>query len=501
MSKFYHRLVCGATRSGKSEHELGYVVRRVKRRECAVVAYDAHGTFTMKLAMRLAAEGARSRVLYDRLSDTDRTLGYEFLAVSNNPDELQRAQENDERKQSFKETLLSERGMMDDSASPIIREGLDAALDLYFAQDRRAPIRWLARVFREGPEQSDFLRHCTDPGVLARFEYYNTLSPSQWEYKCGPATRILKNFCECPSVYVRDGASFDLAEFLNNYGVLILDGSSRGNLSRYAGGTMMRALSHSVLMLARSGKLRVPVLNVYDEAVNSALVTPQLSRGLAEGGKWDWWCDIIVQQAVFPTEEIEENVMQNMMHYWFRQGSPKAAQFAAEDVASRLYDPLRVKFVEFHKRQVHDGYEYEEVTSSGVQLDGKGKTKGKSSNTNVVARAKYREEVEERPRHFTPQEWTAKVAQKITTLGPGYCFIAGVSATEEPEYMPMERELWSGLSLRNGMTLAEKKFLDLLDAIKRRPEYRVPVVQLPPVPPPPPSSPATPKAGSVMRRS
>src|SRR5438876_11909957 len=120
---FFHLLLVGATRSGKSLAELRRILRLAEQDNCGIIAYDLHGTLARMVAMYLDQNGHTRRLLFDKLSDTDKTLGYELLPASDNPDAMQRIMENDERKQVFKEVLLSPRGMMDDAGSPIIREG------------------------------------------------------------------------------------------------------------------------------------------------------------------------------------------------------------------------------------------------------------------------------------------------------------------------------------------------------------------------------------------
>src|SRR5205814_6714404 len=135
-----HTFVCGATRSGKSEAELSRLVPLAKADDCAIVLLDPPGSLARKFLLYLDLHGQSSRVLYDRLSDTDRVPGYDWLVRSNHPDPLQREAENDERIREFASVLLRRRGILDPAATPLIEEGLLAALRLYLYQDCPSPL-------------------------------------------------------------------------------------------------------------------------------------------------------------------------------------------------------------------------------------------------------------------------------------------------------------------------------------------------------------------------
>src|SRR5439155_3339204 len=108
----------------------------------------------------------------------------------------------------------------------------------------------------------------------------------------------------------------------------------------------------------RTGTARRVVL-VLDEAVNAGLVGLYESRALAEAGKWELECHVLIQDPFgFPSAEIRSNVLQNCWrHEWFRQGSPEAARLAAEDIATPLLDPLRVHHTEYRTRSTEADYE------------------------------------------------------------------------------------------------------------------------------------------------
>src|SRR5947209_20484131 len=134
-----HTLVCGATRSGKSEAELTRLIPMAQRNDCAIVLLDPPGTLARKFLLHLDLLGLTNRVLYDRLSDTDRVPGYDWLPPSSHPDPLQREAENDERTREFAEILLRRRGTQGTATTPLIEETLLAALGVYVHQATPAP--------------------------------------------------------------------------------------------------------------------------------------------------------------------------------------------------------------------------------------------------------------------------------------------------------------------------------------------------------------------------
>src|SRR5207244_8132485 len=136
-----------------------------------------------------------------------------------------------------------------------IEEGVLAALRLYLHQREPVPLDWLAEVFTVGSEvRARLLAHCTEPRLVRRFETYGRLSPTARRTETGPAERILRAVCESPAFRARSGgATLDLPRFLDGRGILILDGSSRGNLSRDAGSIMMGAIILQVIPHCRTG--------------------------------------------------------------------------------------------------------------------------------------------------------------------------------------------------------------------------------------------------------
>src|SRR5205823_11404509 len=127
---------------------------------------------------------------------------------------------------------------------------------------------------------------------------YAALSPTARRTEISPAERILRAVLTSPAFRVRCGnATFDLGRFLDENGILILDGSSRGNLSRDAAAVMMGAIILRVIQHCRTGTKSAVVL-VLDEAVNADLIGAHESRAFSEAAKWPLEFHIMIQNPL-----------------------------------------------------------------------------------------------------------------------------------------------------------------------------------------------------------
>lgn len=442
-SAITHTLVCGATRSGKSEAELLHIFSLAKSNDCAIVLLDPPGTLAAKFLLHLDRRGLTHRVLYDRLADTDaeRIPGYDWLSSSSHPDPLQREAEDDERVREFASILLRRRGIQDSADTPLIEEWLLAALRLFLHQDTPVPLPWLAAVFDpRSPERAHLLRHCTEPELVRKFQEIARLNPTVRRRETAPAERILRAVLASPAFRVRSGgATFDVGAFLDAKGILILDGSSRGNLSRDAASVMMGAVILRVIRHCRTGAKHRVVL-VLDEAVNAGLLGLHESQALAEAAKWNLEMHVLVQDPFgFPSADIRSNVLQNCgRHEWFRQGSPEAARLAAEDIAIPLLNPLRLHHTEYRTRLVESGYERIPTHSESESIDARGHAI-RSRSRGEVLRPRRRDVREPQDRYTALTDQILLTQKALMCLHPGERFVRGESVTARPEYVPMLR--------------------------------------------------------------
>lgn len=478
----YHTLVCGASRSGKSEAELVRLVRLARCGDCAIVLLDPPGTLARNFLLHLDRIGQASRVLYDRLADTDFVPGYDWLAPSSNPDALQREAENDERVREFASILLRRRGIQDTASTPLIEETVLAALRLYLYQEVPVPLPWLADVFDvRSSARAHLLSHCTEPNLVRTFHDLGSLSLTARRSETAPAERILRAVLGSPAFRVRSGqATVDLDHFLDDKGILILDGSSRGNLSRDASTVMMGTIILRTIHHCRTGTANRVVL-VLDEAVNAGLIGLHESRALAEAAKWNLEFHVIIQDPFgFPSAEIRSNVLQNTWrHEWFRQGSAEAAKLAAEDVATPLLDTLRVHHLEDRVHSVDAGFDRIRTFDTSESVDSRGRSvHGTTWRTVLWSR---RVEVHDaQARYMTLTDQILLTAKELMCLRPGYRLVRDDVPSRRPEYVRMLRDpssppRWRWLRLRQGNhhRSPDQAFEAILGARKRQPLYRI----------------------------
>lgn len=478
-----HTLVCGASRSGKSEAELSRLAHIARRGDCAIVLLDPPGTLAAKLLLHLHALGLDTRVLYDRLADTDRVPGYDWLLPSLHSDPLQREAENDERIREFVSILLRRREIHDPAKTPVIEEGLLSALQLYISQDVPSPLPWLAEVFDRGSAlREHLLTHCTDPRLVRKFQEYASLSPTARRTEVAPAERILRAVCTSPAFRVRSGgATFDLGQFLDGKGILILDGGSRGNLSQDAATLMMGAIILRVIQHCRTGSKSKVVL-VLDEAVSARLIGIYESQALSTAGKWGLEFHILVQDPFgFPSEEIKSNVLQNCWrHEWFRQGSPEAARLAAEDIATPLLDPLKVHYTEQRIRMTDAGFQRLQTPSRSEWIDPRGE-RTRSRGWHTVFWPRRNEIKDTQDRYTTLTDQILLMQKELMVLKPGERFVRCDRVTSTPEYVPMLKDPSFALAERDSgrgidpiSRRAESGHEEILQKIKQRAAFRLP---------------------------
>lgn len=474
MRPIVHTLVCGASRSGKSEAELSRLVPLAKSGEAAIVLLDPPGTLAQKFLLHLDLLGLTGRVVYDRLEETERVPGYEWLAPSSANDPLRREAEDDESVREFAAVLLRRRGILDPAATPLIEEGLLSALRLYMKQKSPVPLTWLSEAFTVGSDvRRKLLANCVEPSLVRKFEEYGRLSATARRTETAPAERVLRAVLESPAFRTRSGGmAFDLDRFLDARGVLILDGGSTGSLSRDAAAVMMGAVILRVIRHCRRGS-KSPVVLVLDEAVSGGLLGLYESRALSEAGKWGLQFDVLVQDPFgMLGDEVRSNVLQNCgRHEWFRQGSPEAARLAADDLAIPLLDPLRVHHTEYRVRTVDAGYERVPTVSRSETVSADRHV----SRTTTWATGLWprrRDVREAQDRFLALRDQVMLLQRELTRLPPGHRFVRDEGVTPAPEYVRMLTDPWSEGA--RDSPAAAAKFRFVVAAACRRSPYRRP---------------------------
>lgn len=488
-----HVVISGVPRFGKSVLATTLNLPRMLQRDGpAFVVIDPPGTMVEEMAAHLVRQGRP--FLYDRLYETDATLGYDFFTPSTNPDKEQAQAENREAISEAIAVLVRARGQTSVEASPMTRQGLYDAFALIINQDAPVPFFMLRNCFvKETDEYQYLLAHCTDPETYMRFIYYAGLNAKDRDIQCGPAERIIRTICESPQFRKRSTSTFELAEFLNSGGKLFIDGRSIGNLSRPDASFLMGQIILTVIRLARSGKLSRRVVLIIDEGANvdPPLIDLNLTRAMNEAAKWGIEIQVILQNPLFKDPNITDNLFNAAnTRFFFKHVNPSAGKWIAEMIGVPHLDPLIVKKTEYRTVQRHDGFELERVISSGQWESEDGKS-GKSQTENFQARPKYREEIEERDILFTLDELIKLKYRDVTNLGVGQCFVMkGNTVTKEPVSIEKLAEPWAGraFSRHPYVPLWKEKLRLYMEQLKTtNPAYQRGVSLPVWTPPPPPA--------------
>lgn len=332
-------LLCvGSTRSGKTWTELKRLVEAAADGFAALVVLDPHrDSLATPLLHHLVARGLKRRILFDRLHDLMRVIGWSFLEASQAKNPLLRLAHNEANIRAFVDILLRRRELSSVAQFPLIEEWLLLACWLYIEQDCERPLTDIKYAFQPGhPTFRDLLDHCTNPATVRRFREIAKGKSTRGQY--GGAARLIAGLCNAPAFAVRCVArpTFDFGEFLDNAGILIIEGGGEG-LSEDAMRAMMGAIILRTIRYARHRtRPYPPVILAIDEACNAGLFSHFEARALAETAKNGLFLHVLTQQLNFPTPAITETVLANtLVHEWFYNTSPAVCRAAAADLGDR----------------------------------------------------------------------------------------------------------------------------------------------------------------------
>jgi hypothetical protein len=338
--KYPNILICGSTRSGKSMAELRRLVDAAEAGAALVVIDPHRDSLASRLLEHLVARGLKARILFDRLTDLDRVLGYDFLPKPTAATPLQRLTEVDELVRSFCNVLCRRRQLESLATAAQTEEWVIPALLLYLEQEDHPPLPILDHAFGP-PGHPDFmqlLRGCRNQEVASKFREIERGAIRRGQY--APAERLIHGVCNSPAFAIRCGATFHLASFLGRRGILLIEGG--GSVSDDAMRTMMGAVILQVIRHVRSRpRPSPPVILALDEATNAGLIgaSGYETRAAAECQKMGLAIHILVQSLNFPSAEITEGLLTNCIrHEWFFAANQAVIRKAAGDLGGTQYE-------------------------------------------------------------------------------------------------------------------------------------------------------------------
>lgn len=479
-----HWIWAAKTRFGKSEAVLTRVLLpAMKSGNTAILLVDQPGTLADKFLRHCDFWGHAGRVIFDKVSYSGKTVGYDYCPGSVNTDPRERIKENEVTRDWMKKKIIQRRGEKDVTKNPAIEEGLDMVLDLLLNQQTPKPLYWLLQVFNENSPEHKAL--CADytgsKQLLVKLASWCKLSGQQQAMYPGSALRALRTYIDKQSVKERDGASFHAADFYNKNGIHILSGASDGNLSDDAFSTVASTAIYNFLKWVRENPETNSVL-VVDEGQGSSLNDANLAKGFREDAKRGLSIHLCVQNLITfsPDPSVVMDCYDNSNHA-FGLLSDESALKAAEDIAIPLLDPLKIKFTEDRIQNViEDGWTTITKTSYH-EKDGK-ETRVTSTHDQPIT--KHRQETIQIAHYKTYEEQIKEVQRAIMNLTPGhFLFRTSEGVTGQPVYVPMQRKPFVVKDTHACHQFADMKLQSCLLKILARPEYREPVIVEPPCEP------------------
>lgn len=313
-----HALVVGGSGSGKSTAEIEALVDVARRGNSAIVVLDPHtNSLAYNFLSHCVALGMDDRVIYDRLSDLDNVLAWDFLSPSPAKAAHKRESQNKTRCSRFAEILLRRRGKSSAADSPSLEEWIPPAVKLYLYQRTRRPLSDLRYAFAfDHPKFEAMLRGCTDEDTRYKFESAITSGKGGYD----AVARLINGLLESSAFLLRtqEKPRFDLKRHLDNKGILIVEGGVGDDLSKDALQVMLGAVSQEVISYCRAryaatNSMFPLVTMTMDEATNYKMIgeSEQEVDALAECRKMGLGIRILIQYFNFPNETIRKGVVQN----------------------------------------------------------------------------------------------------------------------------------------------------------------------------------------------
>ena len=277
-----NKFACGSTRSGKSVAEVNDVVAAATKRDVAIVVCDPHPkSLAWNSFIQLIARGHDKRIVYDQLTRFSRVPGYKFLASSKARNSLRRESLNEQSAVQFADILCRRGGRGSLSSTPLTEEWTMKACRLILNQRSPNPASDMRFAFQPGNNVlRQLIAGCTDPVTKFEFEQIATGKIKRGVYSS--AARLIDSVCGSPAFRARCGQSFDIAGFLDDAGILLIEGGENGVAPEVAQTIMASAVMKVFHYVRQRSKPFPRVLLVLNEATNANLVSSHETRAMAE---------------------------------------------------------------------------------------------------------------------------------------------------------------------------------------------------------------------------
>ncbi len=322
------RVIIGSTGSGKSEGELVELVRLAER--------DGHGPLALASTGHWAHRGYESRIVYEALDATDRTLGWDMLPQSHDSDPSRHLIEDAQTRDDVAQCFMAQRNLATLADKPWTKEWLDAAISLCLSQPQTEPLTSLLFAFRaRTPDYERLLRDCRRSDVI--------------ENLTGASRRLIELVCDSEVARLRSqGGTFDWLEALRERRLVAFDGGAIR--SREIKRTLFLLVSMQVIHAVRrhfaETQHPLPVVLVLEEAGALGLVTPFVLAALQELRKAGLAIHLLTQSCLdFGDASLFESVLANApWQCWYQVLSPADQELGAKALTNAAFDSLAVHF-------------------------------------------------------------------------------------------------------------------------------------------------------------
>lgn len=351
-----HELIAGSHATGKSTEVKSRMARFARSYpDWSVVwidpQYRASGS---QFYQDCLAYGLDSRLLFERMSDTDAVIKQKYLVPSKAADKNVRDKEDKEEVEEFLDALGRQRRFDDLTEHAWIKQWSQNWANLMMHQYPRKPLAQGIWAFRpNSPSWEELCNDSEDEEAAREFRFLPT-HPASLDRMVAPGKRFFDPIFNCPMVKLRDGMSegFDINKALDEAKILIFEG---GDLSEEEIGFLLRNIVLKVIRYKRKGG-KTPVVVVLEEAEAYNLIGAHEAKAIKMLGKYGLVFIIICQTPLFLNEDITRDVMQNTQsHKWFRCEHFEVAALAAKDLQGDL-DPWMIHHVDRRLRQRVRGF-------------------------------------------------------------------------------------------------------------------------------------------------
>lgn len=362
-TRIMHRLIVGASRTGKSTAVRSWLREVASENLFSILLQEPHGPLAWEFFADCIRMGFEDRVIFDELSYCQDVPGYQFFRRSEAADRVERRAENDLFARQAIDAIAAEREKSLDTM-PILGTVTYNAVSFWQYQDPPVGQSWIPYTIIPGhPKWTHMVEHCTWDDAAWPIKRLEMLRGQSLRNEVGPTERLFERLFKAAAFDVRTRVNpFNMREALEKKMIIIQAGGGPVPDAAIKGVFNTTAINvfHECRAYFNQNNKPLYVYVVKDECNNYAGITPMVSSAMAQSLKTGCSFVPICQSLDFPTPQITDNILQNIEHQeFFRQGSETSADIASRQLATLLLDPKKVKHRDIRERTVAEGYDEE----------------------------------------------------------------------------------------------------------------------------------------------